>query len=75
MTEDVKLTKEEATKKIQEQLNIAYAAIAEAEKLGIEHDISFSFDVAYGMGGTFMPNPDDYYEMDGAGWLASSHSC
>ena len=77
MTEPTKvLTREEATKLLQEHCSAAYAAIAEAEKIAVEYGIEFTFDVAYGMGGTFFPEGDSYYTSDkDPVWVASSHMC
>ncbi len=64
-------------KQIQQLISEAYERIREAQKIATEHKLSFSFDVAYGMGGTF--NGDESvaaeYDMDGVGWKASNHSC
>lgn len=67
LTEIAKLT-DEATK-----------LIRQAEEIAKANEVSFDFDVAYGMGGTFYGagyesdyNPD-YNER--VGWAASSHSC
>jgi hypothetical protein len=72
------LTKEEANAKISEHLAAAYASINEAETLAVEHGLSFSFEVAYGMGGSFSGSeygqPGEFGdEFDG--WYASSQSC
>lgn len=66
------MTKEEANKLISEKINAAYALITEASELADEHKLDFSFDVAYGMGGTYVGDPDKWQEP---GWNPSSQSC
>lgn len=68
-------SKEEAQKKIQQHLATARAEIAEACKLADEHKTSFSWDLAYGMGGEYEGNPDLRSEYSEDGWQSSSHSC
>lgn len=59
------MTKDEATKQIEDLKKVAYDAIRQAEQIATDNDVRFSFDVAYGMGGWF-----------GSGdWEASSQSC
>lgn len=41
--------------KLNELVTQAYNAIAEAEKIADQLGVSFDFDVAYGMGGTYYP--------------------
>jgi hypothetical protein len=50
MTEITKEQKQEAVKKVDEQLNIARTAIKEAERLAIEFKVDFSFSVGDGYG-------------------------
>lgn len=67
---------EKAQKEIQKLISEAYANVRKAEELAKQHKLCFSFDVAYGMGGTFVGDPDENYDNPGeTGWLASSHSC
>lgn len=68
--------KEDISKKIAE----AYKLVREAEALATTHKLSFSWDLAYGMGGTFHGDPEDRYDRYGeneaeAGWSASSQGC
>lgn len=68
---------------ISEKVASAMASISEAEKLADEAGVSFSFDLAYGMGGTYFPKPNpaipederdkNYY--DETGWSSSSSRC
>lgn len=51
--------------------------LEEARKIADENGVTFSLQVAYGMGGTyFPPTPDGIggYEA-GEGWVASSEMC
>ena len=54
----------------------AYAAIADAQKIADDIGVPFNFDLAYGMGGTYIPkgerNPDHFKE---GMWMSSSMSC
>jgi hypothetical protein len=65
MTDITQLTEEEATILMAEKVSAAYALIAEAEKIATEHSLSFSWEIAYGMGGWF----------ESGEWRASSQSC
>lgn len=58
-------SQKEAIKKIDELVKKAHEALNEAEKIADEHKLSFCFNHAYGMGGSYE---------DGE-WYASSHSC
>lgn len=57
---------------IAEQINIANAAIREAQKISDASGVEFSMEIAYGMGGWYDPKGGDYNE---AGWQPSSMSC
>jgi hypothetical protein len=75
----------EAAAKIKELLDKAHDAIHEAEKIADESGVDFSFNVSWGMGGRYYPNPanaknwpeePDYpYEEkdDGTGYGFTSH--
>lgn len=66
MTEDEKnLTKEEANKLISDKLETAQKLVTECEELATHHELEFSLDIAYGMGGWFSSGE----------WDASSQSC
>lgn len=74
----------DAKKLIDEKVKAAYALITEAQVIADEHKLSFSFDVAYGMGGTYLGNPEDResayrygdYDRDSDdGWRPSSRGC
>ncbi len=69
------MPKNDIQKQIQKLCAEALEKVREAEKLATEHKLTFSFDVAYGMGGTFYGDETmrDEYKEDG--WYASSHSC
>jgi hypothetical protein len=67
---------EKISKEIQVKLAEAMKLIREAQALADQYKLSFSFDVSYGMGGTYYGDPaerDEDYSSDG--WLASSNSC
>lgn len=69
------MTQQEALKQINIHLDAAYACIKEAEKIADEAGVSFSFDLAYGMGGYYTPPKladEDYGEV---GWNSSSSRC
>lgn len=85
MSEEKRLTDKEADAKIDEHLANAYEAIREAEALANEYGLEFSFDVSYGMGGTYYSPKqvqedswlqDNYYlDPNEGGWVASSQTC
>ena len=70
-----------ASEAISEHVAAAYAAIQEAEKLADEFGLEFSFDLTYGMGGTYIGKNyseragHDWYSSNEGSWLASSQSC
>lgn len=57
----------------------ALRLIREAEKLADEGGVRFSFDVAYGMGGTYCPKGHENWDCvvleERGDWMPSSHSC
>jgi hypothetical protein len=59
--------KQNAKQEIDRLVKEAYAAINLAEEIAKEHNVSFGFDLAYGMGGV--------YEPEEGGWCPSSQSC
>ena len=59
------LTEEQATALIAAKIAAARSLISEAEALATEHELSFGWDLAYGMGGWF----------ESGEWQASSQSC
>lgn len=63
------MDKAEAAKKIDQLVKDAYKSINEAEVIATEHNLEFSFGVAYGMGGHFTQGSDDYM------WVSSSEGC
>jgi hypothetical protein len=65
MTDITQLTEEEAAALMAAKVAAAYELIAEAEKIATEHSLSFSWEIAYGMGGWF----------ESGEWRASSQSC
>lgn len=67
------MNKEEAAKRIADLTNQAMDLIKQAEKIANEFGVDFSFDVAYGMGGTYYPEGHKWAKS--VGWQASSHSC
>lgn len=59
-------------------MDLARAAIAEAEVLAETHRFSLHMDLAYGMGGTFTEDWDASSDDEGSrpyAWMASSQSC
>jgi hypothetical protein len=64
--------------KVDELVKLAYAAIAEAEVLAEAGSFTFSFELTYGMGGTYGEQWDASRDEEGNtpyGWNASSQSC
>ena len=71
------MSKNKAYKEIENLKTKAMQLIKEAEEIAKKNNVSFSFDVAYGMGGTFS-NETGGYDSDETGewcWQPSSHSC
>lgn len=84
MTEDqIKgLTSEQASKEISRLVSEAYAAIAQAEAIADAHELNFDFDLAYGMGGTYIGDKEQLERRRnygtvgyGSNWAPSSMSC
>ena len=75
--------KQEQYKELNELVSKAYKAVNEAEAYARKYGLTFHFEVAYGMGGTFDGRtPEQQEEEDGyinsdsdGGWLSSSMSC
>lgn len=71
--------RKEIQAKIKVHTDAAYASIAEACKIADEYGASFSFDVAYGMGGSYQGGPDDgkedWEDDREIGWFPSSQGC
>lgn len=63
--------------KLKSLVDDAYAAVRKAEEYATETGQSFSFNIAYGMGGYFTPSTsEDYNESySEAGWSSSSSNC
>ncbi|WNM70248.1 hypothetical protein [Myxococcus phage Mx1] len=70
---------------IEVHVSEAYAALEKATKLADEHGLNFSFDPAYGMGGTYhgtkteeqkkdLEDSGEWYSSD-EGWVSSSQNC
>lgn len=56
--------------------NEAMAKLNEAEALAEKLGVSFDFDVAYGMGGTYYPTTGSEKRYDNeTGWVSSSANC
>lgn len=71
-----KRTDQQAYAEISRLTSEAMKLIREAEKIADTHGLEFSFDVAYGMGGTYVPESVfDGPSWREPGWQASSHSC
>lgn len=79
------MNKKTANEKISVLVKEAKEKIREAEKIATEAGVSFSFSVAYGMGGEFVADPEEIADIrrydswkfeDGKpAWYASSQSC
>ena len=79
-----KLTQEQAVAEIQRLTQEAQTLITQAEQLADEYGIPFTFSVAYGMGGTYIPAPSDkedwnrsdcYEDEENYGWVSSTSDC
>jgi hypothetical protein len=66
------MTKEKALAKIAELVLQAESNISEAEHLAREHELTFDFCPAYGMGGTYNGGNTTWLDD---GWNPSSMSC
>jgi hypothetical protein len=78
-TNNIELSKADARKLLNEKVQAAYAAIADAQVIADKHGLNFDFDIAYGMGGSYIGDPEereeyDEDELDG-GWRSSSAMC
>lgn len=86
MTEKEQKQKE-ALAQIEVLTDQAMEAIRKAETLADEANVSFGFDVEYGMGGTYYPTKAlnkvptdeetqyDAWESSDEGWVSSSSGC
>jgi hypothetical protein len=63
----VELTEKEAIAALADIKSQISALVAEGEELATKYDLSFSLDIAYGMGG--------YYDTDDQEWCSSSQNC
>ena len=75
------MDKKEAEIEIKKKTDEAIKLLRECEVLADNHDVSFGFKPAYGMGGRYRSRnrdkiDEEFDEYDNRlGWLASSHSC
>jgi hypothetical protein len=78
------LSEKDAQALISEKTKAAYALINEAEAIADKYRLSFGFMVSYGMGGSYVGDPeeraDDYeygeYDQESDdGWRPSSRGC
>lgn len=75
--------KQEQYKELNELVSKAYKAVNEAEAHARKYGLTFHFEVAYGMGGTFDGRTPEQQEEEygyinsdsDGGWLSSSMSC
>lgn len=75
-------TEQEANAAISAKLELAEALIEDAKDIAEANGVEFSFDLAYGMGGRYIPaaeyNDTWHPERDSkerGGWYPSSQSC
>jgi len=64
-----------ALQQIAELVKIAKEAIAEAEAVADRENVTFTFSLGYGMGGTYQPESIAEQYGDDAGWQSSSANC
>lgn len=69
------MNQQEANKLIAEKVSQAYALIRECEHIADEACIDFSFDLAYGMGGYYQPDHEDWESSSKGEWVSSSSQC
>lgn len=78
------LTQQEAQAELASKLKQAEVLIDECEVLAQTYNLSFSLNIAYGMGGTFGPayqyndetdEETETWDSSDAGWRASSQGC
>lgn len=75
------LTKQEATAALAKLVSAVYEAVSAATEFADEHKLSFSLDIAYGMGGSYDGDVENRYTPeyvdpeDHDGWYPSSQSC
>ncbi len=72
------MNEQDATAQIAVLVKEAKEKIREAEKIAEESNVEFDFQVAYGMGGTYIPlkyGTECGYDKDETGWRSSSHNC
>jgi hypothetical protein len=75
------LTKEQAAAELTKLVTAVYDAVGEATAFADEHKLTFSIDIAYGMGGTYNGDAENRYvpnyvdPEDHDGWYPSSQSC
>jgi hypothetical protein len=63
-------------KTIAEKIAEALKLIKECEKLADETGVEFGWDLAYGMGGYYLPESHpDAKETGESGWMSSSRNC
>ena len=79
--------KEQAKKEVERLKEEAYAKIKEATAIADKWGVTFNWDLAYGMGGTYYPqhtedskwseSSDDVWRPSDTedGWYSSSQSC
>jgi hypothetical protein len=67
--------REHAERKIDERVAEVHRLLVEAQKIADDNGVTFSLQVAYGMGGTYFPpshrDDEDFRE----GWVSSSSMC
>jgi hypothetical protein len=70
-----------ALERIAAKVKEAEDAIKAAEQIADEHQVSFSFTPAYGMGGSYYPKKVEGVERENnwwgsdEGWVSSSRNC
>lgn len=72
------MDKKEATVELSRLVSVAKEALQAATNFADEHKLSFSWNPSYGMGGSYIGDPEerwkeDYYGDDG--WHSSSMGC
>ena len=67
--------KKEALRTIAEKTKQAMDLITECERIADEARVSFSFDISYGVGGTYRGDPEERHADFDDGWHPSSYSC
>lgn len=69
------MNKNEASKLIAQHVDEAQRLLKLCETLADENNLAFSFNPAYGMGGTYIPDPKNAKDWDSSGCEWDNSGC